>query len=98
MSWQVLALGALSVAAGDEAHGVPALIRHLTGEITLEESALIGPPHQALRKSAFTWFRPPAPEFALVNPEAAKGCLRPSFRGARSANPNDGLRSAGLQQ
>ena len=59
-----------------KAHGVPALIRHLKGEITLEEAALIGRAdtrHYAKRQ--FTWFRHHLPEFAWVKPEAAKGLL-----------------------
>jgi len=39
-----------------KAHGVPALIRHLAGEITLEEAAVIGRAdtrHYAKRQ--FTW-------------------------------------------
>jgi len=41
-----------------KAHGVPALIRHLKGEITLDEAAAIGRAdtrHYAKRQ--FTWFR-----------------------------------------
>jgi tRNA dimethylallyltransferase len=57
-----------------KAHGVPALIRHLRGEITLEEAALIGRAdtrHYAKRQ--FTWFRHQLPEFEWVRPEAARG-------------------------
>ena len=72
-----------------KAHGVPALIRHLKGEITLEEAAVIGRAdtrHYAKRQ--FTWFRHQLPEFEWVKPEEAGGWLRTSFRGARgSANP-----------
>jgi tRNA dimethylallyltransferase len=55
-----------------KAHGVPALIRHLAGEITLEEAATIGRAdtrHYAKRQ--FTWFRHQLPEFEWVRPEAA---------------------------
>ena len=51
-----------------KAHGVPALIRHLKGEITLEEAAEIGRAdtrHYAKRQ--FTWFRHQLPEFEWVN-------------------------------
>jgi tRNA dimethylallyltransferase len=54
-----------------KAHGVPALIRHLKGEITREEAAAIGRAdtrHYAKRQ--FTWFRHQLPEFAWVKPEA----------------------------
>ncbi len=59
-----------------KAHGVPALIRHLQGEITLEEAAVIGRAdtrHYAKRQ--FTWFRHQLPEFEWVKPEAARGWL-----------------------
>ncbi|WP_253626135.1 MULTISPECIES: tRNA (adenosine(37)-N6)-dimethylallyltransferase MiaA [unclassified Bradyrhizobium] len=54
-----------------KAHGVPALIRHLRGEISREEAAEIGQAdtrHYAKRQ--FTWFRHQLPEFAWVVPEA----------------------------
>jgi tRNA dimethylallyltransferase len=56
-----------------KAHGVPALIRHLKGEITLDEAAEIGRAdtrHYAKRQ--FTWFRHQLPEFEWVPPEAAR--------------------------
>jgi tRNA dimethylallyltransferase len=59
-----------------KAHGVPALIRHLQGEITLEEAAAIGRAdtrHYAKRQ--FTWFRHQLPEFAWVKPKAAREWL-----------------------
>jgi tRNA dimethylallyltransferase len=59
-----------------KAHGVPALVRHLKGEITREEAAEIGRAdtrHYAKRQ--FTWFRHQLPEFAWVAPEAARGWL-----------------------
>jgi tRNA dimethylallyltransferase len=59
-----------------KAHGVPAVIRHLRGEITLEEAAEIGRAdtrHYAKRQ--FTWFRHQLPEFEWVKPEAAREWL-----------------------
>jgi tRNA dimethylallyltransferase len=59
-----------------KAHGVPVLIRHLKGEITLEQAAEIGRAdtrHYAKRQ--FTWFRHQLPEFQWVKPEAARGWL-----------------------
>jgi tRNA dimethylallyltransferase len=59
-----------------KAHGVPALIRHLKGEITRQEAAEIGRAdtrHYAKRQ--FTWFRHQLPEFEWVKPEAARGWL-----------------------
>jgi tRNA dimethylallyltransferase len=56
-----------------KAHGVPALIRHLAGEITLEAAAAIGRAdtrHYAKRQ--FTWFRHQLPEFEWVKPEQAR--------------------------
>ena len=59
-----------------KAHGVPALIRYLGGEITREQAAEIGRAdtrHYAKRQ--FTWFRHQLPEFEWVAPEAARGWL-----------------------
>jgi tRNA dimethylallyltransferase len=59
-----------------KAHGVPALIRHLKGEITLAEAAVIGRAdtrHYAKRQ--FTWFRHQLPEFHWVKPEEAGAWL-----------------------
>jgi tRNA dimethylallyltransferase len=56
-----------------KAHSVPALIRHLAGDLTLEEAAAIGRAdtrHYAKRQ--FTWFRHQLPEFEWVTPEAAR--------------------------
>jgi tRNA dimethylallyltransferase len=55
-----------------KAHGVPPLIAHLAGMITLQQAAAIGcldTRHYAKRQ--FTWFRHQLPEFAWVRPEAA---------------------------
>lgn len=59
-----------------KAHGVPALIRHLAGEISLEEAATIGRAdtrHYAKRQ--FTWFRHQLPDFEWVKPAEARGWL-----------------------
>ena len=59
-----------------KAHGVPALIRHLRGELTRQAAAEIGRAdtrHYAKRQ--FTWFRHQLPEFEWVNPEAAREWL-----------------------
>jgi tRNA dimethylallyltransferase len=59
-----------------KAHGVPALLRHLNGEITLEQAAVIGRAdtrHYAKRQ--FTWFRHQLAEFEWVKPEAARRWL-----------------------
>jgi tRNA dimethylallyltransferase len=59
-----------------KAHGVPPLIRHLKGEITLAEAAQIGcadTRHYAKRQ--FTWFRHQLPDFEWVKPETARRWL-----------------------
>jgi tRNA dimethylallyltransferase len=64
-----------------KAHGVPTLLRHLKGEITLEEAAEIGRAdtrHYAKRQ--FTWFRHQLPEFEWVKPEAATAWLERELR------------------
>jgi tRNA dimethylallyltransferase len=63
-----------------KAHGVPALIRHLDGAISLEEAAAIGcsdTRHYAKRQ--FTWFRHQLPEFCWVKAEEAGGWLAQQF-------------------
>jgi tRNA dimethylallyltransferase len=59
-----------------KAHGVPALISHLAGNVALEEATVIGKAdtrHYAKRQ--FTWFRHQLPEFEWVKPEAAGAWL-----------------------
>src|ERR1700716_430046 len=59
-----------------KAHGVPALLRHLKGEITLEEAAAMGRGEtRDYAKRQFTWFRHQLPEFQWVNAEEAGGGL-----------------------
>ena len=56
-----------------KAHGVPALMAHLRGEVTLAEATATGRAdtrHYAKRQ--FTWFRHQLPEFEWVKPEAAE--------------------------
>jgi tRNA dimethylallyltransferase len=79
-----------------KAHGVPALIRHLKGEITLEEAAAIGRAdtrHYAKRQ--FTWFRHQLPEFSWVKPEEAGEWLGAVIPG-RSAGPDPESRDSGF--
>ena len=67
-----------------KAHGVPALIRHLRGELSLEEAATIGRAdtrHYAKRQ--FTWFRHQLPEFEWVKPQEARGWLAGILNAAR---------------
>ncbi|AEI03806.1 tRNA dimethylallyltransferase MiaA [Afipia carboxidovorans OM5] len=59
-----------------KAHGVPALIRHLAGELTREEAIAIGQidtRHYAKRQ--FTWFRHQLPEFEWIAPNDARAWL-----------------------
>ncbi|MCP3385026.1 tRNA (adenosine(37)-N6)-dimethylallyltransferase MiaA [Bradyrhizobium sp. CCGUVB4N] len=67
-----------------KAHGVPALARHLRGELSLEEAATIGRAdtrHYAKRQ--FTWFRHQLPEFEWVKPGAARGWLADAAHAVR---------------
>lgn len=67
-----------------KAHGVPALIRYLRGELSLEEAATIGRAdtrHYAKRQ--FTWFRHQLPEFEWIKPEEARAWLAAIVNGAR---------------
>jgi tRNA dimethylallyltransferase len=69
-----------------KAHGVPALIRHLRGELSLDEAASIGRAdtrHYAKRQ--FTWFRHQLQEFEWVKPEVAGGWLAAAANAARDA-------------
>ncbi len=67
-----------------KAHGVPALIRHLRGELSLGEAATIGRAdtrHYAKRQ--FTWFRHQLPEFEWVNPAGAREWLAAAIDAVR---------------
>jgi tRNA dimethylallyltransferase len=64
-----------------KAHGVPALIRYLAGDITLEAAAGIGQTdtrHYAKRQ--FTWFRHQLPEFEWVKPAEAWVWLQKAYK------------------
>jgi tRNA dimethylallyltransferase len=79
-----------------KAHGVPALLAHLKGAITLEEAAAIGRAdtrHYAKRQ--FTWFRHQLPEFVWVKVEAAGQWLSAVIPGW-SEGPNPESRDSGL--
>jgi tRNA dimethylallyltransferase len=59
-----------------KAHGVPALIRYLKGEITRENAVEIGQiDTRRYAKRQFTWFRHQLPEFGWVVPDAARETL-----------------------
>jgi tRNA dimethylallyltransferase len=63
-----------------KAHGVPALLSHLRGEISLGQAAETGRAdtrHYAKRQ--FTWFRHQLPEFEWVGPDGARGWLETQF-------------------
>jgi tRNA dimethylallyltransferase len=75
-----------------KAHGVPMLIRHLNGEITLEEAATIARAdtrHYAKRQ--FTWFRHQLPEFEWMKPDEA-GRWLDALRSPDGAKRNPGQR------
>jgi tRNA dimethylallyltransferase len=76
-----------------KAHGVPALIRHLNGELALEQAAAIGRAdtrHYAKRQ--FTWFRHQLPEFEWVKPQQARAIFKTVIPGReqseRTRNPD----------
>lgn len=67
-----------------KAHGVPALIRHLRGELSLEEAATIGRAdtrHYAKRQ--FTWFRHQLPDFEWAKPAEATEWLAAAVNAVR---------------
>lgn len=73
-----------------KAHGVPWLIRHLRGEISLAEAAVQAQAdtrHYAKRQ--FTWFRHQLPDWPQVAPENASDWLRDAFTGAEEASTLD---------
>ena len=79
-----------------KAHGVPALMAHLRGEITLEQAAAIGRAdtrHYAKRQ--FTWFRHQLPEFAWVKPQAVREWLSAVIPGW-SEGPDPESRDSGF--
>ena len=65
-----------------KAHGVPWLIRHLGGEISLEEAAegARRDTRQYTKRQA-TWFRNQLPEFAWVKPDKALAALEEQLGG-----------------
>ncbi|HEX7881187.1 MAG TPA: tRNA dimethylallyltransferase, partial [Afipia sp.] len=69
-----------------KAHGVPALIRYLAGDLTREQAVEIGQTdtrHYAKRQ--FTWFRHQLPEFTWVAPDAAPEWLTRTLSLSRNA-------------
>jgi tRNA dimethylallyltransferase len=67
-----------------KAHGVPALIRHLRGELSLEEAATTGRAdtrHYAKRQ--FTWFRHQLPDFEWAKPAEAREWLAAAVNAVR---------------
>jgi tRNA dimethylallyltransferase len=74
-----------------KAHGVPALIRHLRGEITRAEAAAIGRANsRQYAKRQFTWFRHQLPEFQWVKPEEADRWLESVIPGREPTGPAAG--------
>jgi len=69
------------------AHGVPWLIRHIRGEVSLEEAvgkAQADTRHYAKRQ--FTWVRHQLPDFAWLAPEVAEEAIGEALRGADRAD------------
>ncbi len=74
-----------------KAHGVPWLIRHLNGEIALEEAIA----HAKLEtrqytKRQATWFRNQLPEFECVAPAAARAAIEAQWQAL--ADNDDSMR------
>jgi tRNA dimethylallyltransferase len=64
-----------------KAHGVPWLIRHLTGELTLEQAAAGGKRDtRRYTRRQETWFRNQLPDWTWVAPEIAVGEIRAALR------------------
>jgi tRNA dimethylallyltransferase len=71
-----------------KAHGVPGLIRHLRGEISLAEAAEKAKQdtrHYAKRQ--FTWFRHQLADWPQVAPDKALDWLREALAEAEKASP-----------
>lgn len=63
------------------AHGVPALIRYFSGEITLDEAKEIGKGDtRRYAKRQHTWFRHQAPWFSWIAPDQAEDFFLSSIR------------------
>jgi tRNA dimethylallyltransferase len=59
-----------------KALGVPALLRHLRGEISLDEATVLGSAEtRQYAKRQFTWFRHQLPEFVWAEPDGARNLL-----------------------
>jgi tRNA dimethylallyltransferase len=67
-----------------KAHGVPWLIRHLQGEITLAEAAEGGKRDtRRYTKRQLTWFRHQMPGWSFVSPEATLAMVESALTGPR---------------
>ena len=68
----LLALGLDTALPAMRAHGVPALIRYLNGELARDEATEIGKGDtRRYSKRQHTWFRHQAPWFSWVAPDRA---------------------------
>jgi tRNA dimethylallyltransferase len=67
-----------------KAHGVPWLIRHLNGELSLDEAAA-GAVMDTRRyaKRQVTWFRNQMPDWAALTPEDALTAILNQIRGLK---------------
>jgi tRNA dimethylallyltransferase len=65
------------------AHGVPALLAHLRGEVALEEAIAVGQSDtRRYAKRQFTWFRHQMPGWTRVAPDEAEASLGGALDGA----------------
>ena len=64
------------------AHGVPGLVRHLRGELTLDEAIARGQADtRRYAKRQFTWFRHQMPGWTWAAPEEAEAVIRAALAG-----------------
>jgi tRNA dimethylallyltransferase len=70
------------------AHGVPRLIAHLNGDLSLDEAAALAKADtRRYAKRQFTWARHQMPEFAWTAPEDALAAATRLLEGFRAARP-----------
>jgi tRNA dimethylallyltransferase len=75
-----------------KALGVPPLLRHLRGEISLDEARMLGSAEtRQYAKRQFTWFRHQLLEFGWVAPADAQNLLSVAKTSSHSAKTRDKL-------
>lgn len=75
-----------------KALGVPPLLKHLRGEISLDEARTLGSAEtRQYAKRQFTWFRHQLPEFEWISPAAAQNLLSVAKTSSPSGNAGDNV-------